>query len=87
VTLPLSYPYLPGADVPGSFAEAVQKNLEDLALAGPVVTGMDFAGTGSPEGVVTAVVGSIYRRRDGGAGTSVYFKESGSGTNTGWVGK
>jgi len=41
------------------------------------------AGTGSPEGVVTAPVGSVYLRTDGGAGSSVYFKESGSG-NTGW---
>lgn len=44
------------------------------------------AGSGSPEGVVTAPVGSDYRRTDGGAGTSHYFKESGSG-NTGWVAK
>lgn len=43
-------------------------------------------GSGSPEGVVTAPVGSIYSRTDGGAGTSVYFKESGSGS-TGWVAK
>lgn len=44
----------------------------------------DRVGTGSPEGVVTAVVGSTYRRLDGGAGTSFYIKESGTG-NTGWV--
>ena len=46
----------------------------------------EFSGTGSPEGVVTAPVGSRYRRTDGGAGTSFYVKESGTG-NTGWVGK
>lgn len=45
-----------------------------------------FIGTGSPEGVVTASQGSIYHNRSGGSGTSVYFKESGTG-NTGWVGK
>ncbi len=44
------------------------------------------AGAGSPEGAVTAPVGSLYSRTDGGAGTSLYIKESGSG-NTGWVGK
>lgn len=44
------------------------------------------AGAGSPEGVVTAPVGSIYSRTDGGAGTSFYVKQSGVG-NTGWVGK
>lgn len=42
------------------------------------------AGSGSPEGVVTAPVGSLYLRTDGGTGTTVYRKESGSG-NTGWV--
>lgn len=44
------------------------------------------AGTGSPEGVVTAVVGSSWHRTDGGAATSFYVKESGTG-NTGWVAK
>lgn len=40
----------------------------------------------SPEGVYTAPVGSIYSRTNGGAGTSFYVKESGTG-NTGWVAK
>lgn len=40
-------------------------------------------GSGSPESVVTAPIGSIYSRTDGGAGTSVYTKQSGTG-NTGW---
>lgn len=44
------------------------------------------AGNGSPEGVQTAPVGSIYSRLDGGAGTTFYVKESGAG-NTGWVAK
>jgi hypothetical protein len=43
-----------------------------------------LTGTSSPEGVVTATVGWVFLRTDGGAGTSVYVKESGSG-NTGWV--
>jgi hypothetical protein len=42
------------------------------------------SGTGSPEGVVSAAVGSLYTRTDGGASTTLYVKESGSG-NTGWV--
>lgn len=46
----------------------------------------EVIGAGSPEGVVTAPIGSTYRRTDGGAGTSTYQKESGTG-NTGWVGK
>lgn len=44
------------------------------------------SGSGSPEGVVTAVIGSRFSRTDGGTGTSLYVKESGTG-NTGWVAK
>lgn len=43
-------------------------------------------GSGSPESVVTAPIGATYSRTDGGAGTSFYVKESGTG-NTGWVAK
>ena len=43
-------------------------------------------GSGTPEGAVTAPVGSLFLRTDGGASTSMYVKESGSG-NTGWVAK
>lgn len=43
-------------------------------------------GTGTPEGAVTAQVGSLFLRLDGGAGTTLYVKQSGTG-NTGWVGK
>lgn len=46
----------------------------------------DRFGSGSPEGAVTAPVGAVYHRTDGGAGTSFYVKESGAG-NTGWVAK
>jgi len=42
------------------------------------------AGTGSPEGVVSSQVGSLWLRTDGGTDTAVYRKESGTG-NTGWV--
>ena len=41
---------------------------------------------GTPEGVYTAPVGSLYLRSNGGAGTTLYIKESGTG-NTGWVAK
>ncbi len=43
-------------------------------------------GAGTPEGVVTARIGSLWTRTDGGAGTTLYVKESGTGT-TGWVAK
>lgn len=58
-----------------------------LNLKGITTTGINIAGgSGSPEGVVTAGKGSLYLRDDGGAGTSFYVKESGSGS-TGWVAK
>jgi len=52
----------------------------------PAVLALLYSGTGSPETVVTAGVGSLYLRTDGGSGTTLYIKESGSG-NTGWIGK
>ncbi len=45
-----------------------------------------YSGFATPEAAVTAEVGSIYLRTDGGSATSLYVKESGSG-NTGWVAK
>lgn len=45
-----------------------------------------FSGTGSPEGVLTAPVGALYTRTDGGVNTTLYVKESGAG-NTGWAAK
>ena len=41
-------------------------------------------GAGSPEGVVTGDVCDLFVRTDGGAATTLYIKESGSG-NTGWT--
>ncbi len=44
-------------------------------------------GTGDPEGVVTAPQGALFRRTDGGAGTTLYVKNSGgttAPTDTGW---
>jgi len=43
-------------------------------------------GTGSPEAVVTANVGSLFLRTDGANTTSLYVKTNGTG-NTGWGGK
>lgn len=44
------------------------------------------SGTGSPEGVLSRPVGSLYSRTDGGASTTLYVKQSGTG-NTGWAAK
>ena len=45
-----------------------------------------FYGSGTPEAAVTANVGSLYLNTTGGAGTTLYVKQSGTG-NTGWVAK
>lgn len=42
-------------------------------------------GYGSPEGVVAGVIGDIYQRQDGGAGTTFYVKQSANSFNFGWV--
>lgn len=57
----------------------------DLSAAG--ASGLRItSGTGSPEGVVSGNVGSMYLRADGGVGSTLYVKESGAGS-TGWVAK
>lgn len=54
--------------------------LKILFAGGPRI----IEGAGTPEAAVVAPVGSIFLRNDGGADTSIYFKETGAG-NTGWV--
>lgn len=51
-----------------------------------IAAAMGQSGVDSPEGAVSAPVGSLYLRSDGGPGSTMYVKESGSG-NTGWVAK
>lgn len=43
-------------------------------------------GTGTPEGAISARIGTIFLRQNGGAITTLYVKESGTG-NTGWIAK
>lgn len=45
-----------------------------------------YSGANTPEGAVTAAIGSIFLRTNGGASTTLYVKQSGTG-NTGWVAK
>lgn len=59
-----------------------QPKITAASGASPII----HAGAGTPEGVVTASAGSVYLRNDGGAATTFYVKESGTG-NTGWVAK
>ena len=79
MTLPLPHPHVTGMG-------DVQDNFEEIQLRWTDLVGRVFWGTGSPETVVTAGVGALYLRLDGGAGTTLYVKESGV-AKTGWVGK
>lgn len=44
-------------------------------------------GAGDPESVVTASIGTLFLRVDGGAGTVLYVKETDDGLATGWAAK
>lgn len=45
------------------------------------------SGAGTPEGRVTGAIGDLYLRTDGSTSTTLYVKQSGINTTTGWVGK
>lgn len=64
-----------------------QRVIREMAQEINVLAGYVFVGVGDPDGVIVANVGSLFLRTDGGAGTSMYCKESGSGLATGWVAK
>lgn len=59
---------------------------EAAEAARDVILALVKTGTGTPEGAVTANVGTLFLRTDGGTSTTLYVKESGTG-NTGWVAK
>ena len=56
-------------------------------VAGDTKTVRVYKGFGTPENAVSAGIGSLFQRLDGGANTTLYVKESGVGTATGWVAK
>jgi len=77
---PITFEYLP-------LDPELKRELRELAAFHNQFAGMLFSGTGDPENVVKAGIGALYMRRDGGAGTTLYVKESDDGLNTGWAGK
>ena len=96
VTMPVylgsaNYPwrqvYSVGENVAGSGASVKRRffRIGHGATSGVNVIGM-FYGQGTPEGSVTANIGSVYFRTDGGATTTLYVKTSGT-SNTGWTPK
>ncbi len=62
----------------------LERDLRELRAAR---SGRVFSGTGDPNGVLVADVGALFLRTDGGASTTLWVKESGSGLSSGWVAK
>src|SRR3954463_9496968 len=61
--------------------------IEDAQRNFEFIDSYTIIGFGSPESVVKAPKGAHYRRRDGGAATCFYVKESADDLATGWVAK
>lgn len=89
-----------GGDVSSNYFTRFLANLTDAlngtsGVAAPGVNQVTLgntvkmsSGTGGPEGVVPGNLGDQYTNLAGGAGTTIWVKESGaSGSNVGWVGK
>ncbi len=67
-------------DVKHSLFNPIVFNPKEINVNGATI----LAGTGSPEGVISGGIGSVYLRKDGSHGNTLYKKESGTGT-TGWL--
>lgn len=68
-----------------AFAQPAVATFVTRIVFGTATSGVTIrSSTGTPESAVTAPIGSLFLRSDGGAGTALYVKESGTG-NTGWV--
>lgn len=80
--------FVPASDYSGAIGDPTARwndgYIRYLHVGGGTTTWT--SGPGTPEGNVSAVVGSLYTRTDGGAGTTLYIKESGTG-KSGWVAK
>jgi hypothetical protein len=63
---------------------ALARELRELAAFHNRFAGRLFVGAGTPEAVVSAGIGSLFLRTDGGADTTLYVKEADDGAATGW---
>jgi hypothetical protein len=69
----------------GVSSDGLIRLVGDIILTGSISGTLVFSsGIGSPEGSVTAPVGSLYQRLNGGSGNALYVKISGVG-NSGWA--
>jgi len=78
--------YFGGGTYPASGGLRLGSSTPSIAFSDGTYSPTWQIGTGTPEGVVTAAVGSLFTRVDGGTSTTLYVKETGTG-NTGWVAK
>lgn len=84
---PFRQVYAGGTDVSSGGDGSVRRAIRlGYGTSGGTETIGIFFGTSTPESVVTANVGSLFLRTDGGATTTLYVKTSGTG-NTGWTAK
>lgn len=51
-----------------------------------IMSDLIMRGSGSPEGVISADIGTVFLRTDGSTSTTLYIKTNGTG-NTGWTAK
>lgn len=63
----------------------LQEIIDIISMAVPDLRGLLFVGTGDPNTVVTASPPALYLNRAGGVGATVWYKDSGAQTNTGWT--
>jgi hypothetical protein len=68
-----------------SAAFTLQGGFLDLRYDQTAITSRHLCGTGNPNGVMRGNLGDTYSNLSGGAGTTLWVKESGVNTNTGWV--
>ncbi len=59
--------------------------VEKLRLWTDAIGSFVMTGDGDPEGAVKANRGTLFLRRDGAAGTCVYYKSADDGAATGWL--
>jgi hypothetical protein len=71
---------------PDERAASLEREVAALRRTLLARTGWMLRGAGSPEGVVEAPVGTMWLRTDGGTGTTLYIKETGTGAS-GWAAK
>jgi hypothetical protein len=67
----------------GAYTQTGTYGIGNLFLNGAQLS----TGVGSPQNVVTGNPGDLYLNKSGGSTTTLFVKESGTNTNTGWVGK